>query len=118
MLDGLNALLKTTKLPVVYGAWGVGHAPPLPYLVVMEQYRDDLYADDQHFYCVHNYDVELYFDRKDPRVEQSIEDLFATHDIVFEVAADQYLSNERMYQRIYSIELDKAQPLKEENLNA
>lgn len=105
MLSDLIKQLKTLGLPVTYGAWMSGQAPTLPYLVVLDTGRDDLYADQSNYFKLQNYDVELYFDKKNPEIEETVESLLADSGFSFAVSEDIYIETERMFEKIYSIEI-------------
>lgn len=105
MLDKLITDLKELGLPIVYGQWGKGKAPTLPYLVVIEGYREDTYADDEHYVKGHNYDVELYFEKKDPINEEKIESFLSNKNYSYSIGEDISVESENFYEKIYSINL-------------
>ena len=101
MLETLIMLLKDSGLPVTYGSWGVGSVPSLPYLVVIENERNDDKADNHNYYKIQNFSIELYFERKDPTVEEMIESFFDDKKLSWSTDGDEYIDSEKMYQRIY-----------------
>lgn len=103
MLSKLIDDLKELGIKSVYGQWGEGKAPALPYIVIIESYREDTYADDEHFIKGHNYDLELYFEKKDPVNEQKIESFLATKNYSYSVGNDLNVESEKFYEKIYSI---------------
>ena len=40
-LAGVKTMLETTGMPVVYGAWKKGTAPPMPYIVYLCTYNNN-----------------------------------------------------------------------------
>ncbi|MCH4171928.1 MAG: hypothetical protein LKF36_11945 [Lactobacillus sp.] len=104
MLSELINLLKVL-LPVTYGAWQTGHVPKLPYFVVLETYNNDMMADSKHYYKVRNYNVEYYFERKDPNLEKKIEDFFESEGIIYTAGEDIWISSEKFYEKVYTISL-------------
>lgn len=103
MLSDLIKQLKTIGLPVAYGHWPSGKVPELPYLIVLERAATDVFADNTRFYRVKNYDVELYFEKKDPNLEQKIESFFDTQEIAYASSDDYWIESEKFYQKIYDI---------------
>lgn len=103
MLKKLINVLKETKLPVVYGSWKKGQKPTLPYLVVLEDDRDDFFADSTNFYNRYNYLVELVFENKNPEVEKKVE--LALSPFSFNASGDLKIEEEGIYEKIYYIEL-------------
>lgn len=105
MLSELIALLKLIGLPVTYGRWSVGHVPKLPYFVVVEQAREDFMADGEHYYKVQNFDIELYFEEKDPILEDKIESFFDKEAIAYDVSEDMWIDSERFFEKVYNVNL-------------
>lgn len=105
MLKELIKLLQSLNYPVTYGSWIKGQVPSLPYLVVLEQARDDMFADEIQYYKKHSYDIELYFNNKNTNLEESIEQLLTDNQIPFSISEDIYIETEYMFEKIYSIEI-------------
>lgn len=105
MLSDLTDMLKSLELPTTYGHWASGQAPKLPYLVITENQPEDLAADNSHYYPIKSFDIELYFEKKDPNLETKIESFFSDQDIPYAVSEDYWIANEKFYQKSYSIEL-------------
>jgi len=105
MLSELITLLKLLNLPVTYNHWVPGQVPKLPYLVVTENEPSDLMADGGHYYKTKNFDVEYYFEKKDPVLEEKIESFFEHEDIGYEPFEDAWIPDDKFYEKIYSINL-------------
>lgn len=105
MLTKLIKGLKDNGFQVTYGQWGQGKAPKLPYLVIIETDDVSFFADDSRFYKIRAYDVEFYFERKDPNFEEKLESFFDENDIPFSKGADAYIPEERFFEKVYSIEI-------------
>ena len=103
MLNKLIADLKRLGIKTVYGQWGQGKAPALPYIVIMEDYREDTFADDAHFIKGFNYNLELYFEKKDPINEQKIESFLDAKNYSYSIGDDISIESEKFYEKVYSI---------------
>ncbi len=87
---------------VVYRAWPVGEAPDLPFVCYMETSSDNFAADNQVYNKAKNVDIELYTENKDIELEASLEAVLDGADIFYE-SDDNYLDDEKCYQRIYQV---------------
>lgn len=94
----------TPILPVVYGAWKQNSAPKLPYAVVLENGEADAFADDTHYYTVKAFDLEVYFDVKNPKLETYIETTLYDAGFVYSCNGDEYIDSEKMFERVYRVE--------------
>ncbi len=92
-------------LPTVYGKWGRGNAPTLPYVVLLEAEPDIAYADDKPLLVNTNMAVELYFDAKDPDVEKQLESFFNALELGWSCGGDSYIDTDDFYERIYYVEI-------------
>lgn len=102
-LENLHATLSAV-LPdkVVYNAWPVGEAPPLPYMCYYSTGAENFAADNQVFSSNRDVRIELYARSKDLTTEASIEaalngaGLYWTRD-------ESYISDENVYLTIYEV---------------
>lgn len=101
-LAELKTQLETTKLPVTYEAWPIGHAPALPFICYRVTDSDNFPADNAVYFPILNIDVELYTDNKSPTTESTVETALA--GFVWD-KSEEYISDERMYEITYSIQL-------------
>ena len=101
-LAALKTLLETTKLPVTYQAWPIGHAPALPFICYRVTGSDNFPADNAVYLPVQSVDIELYCENKSPTTEALVET--ALNGFVWE-KTEEYISDERMYEIIYTIEI-------------
>lgn len=105
MLADLIAMLKLLGLPVAYNHWNPGQVPKLPYLVITEITPDDLMADGVRYYKTKNFNIEYYFENKDPDLETKIESFFEHENIGYLPFEDIWIAEERFYEKIYEINL-------------
>lgn len=92
--------LETGGLPLAYRAFRSKQEPPF----LCYEYVSDttFYADDQVYYSVGHYQVELYTARKDPELEARVEWTLA--GLAWEKEAE-YLSDQQVYEVRYEIEV-------------
>lgn len=101
-LAELKTQLDTTKLPVTYNSWPIGHAPALPFICFRVTGSDNFPADNAVFFPTQDVDVELYTENKAPETEALLEAALAP--FVWE-KTEEYISDERMYEIIYTINI-------------
>ena len=102
-LEQLHTTLSAV-LPdkVVYNAWPVGEAPPLPYICYYSTGADNFGADNKVYNSNRSVRIELYTRSKDLTTEASIEaalngaSLYWTRD-------ESYISDENVYLTIYEV---------------
>ena len=101
-----NALKSITGFSnkVVYRAWPVGEAPPLPFIVFLVEGSDNFGADNIVYKAINRVNVEFYTKNKDTVSEGLIEALFENLSIYWE-KDETYLDDEQCYEIIYSIEV-------------
>jgi hypothetical protein len=101
-----NALKSITGFSnkVVYRAWPVGEAPPLPFIVFLVEGSDNFGADNIVYKAINRVNVEFYSKNKDTVSEGLIEALFENLSIYWE-KDETYLDDEQCYEIIYSIEV-------------
>lgn len=101
-----NALKSITGFSnkVVYRAWPVGEAPPLPFIVFLVEGSDNFGADNIVYKAINRVNIELYSKNKDTVSEGLIESLLESLSIYWE-KDETYLDDEQCYEIIYSIEV-------------
>lgn len=102
-LENLHATLSAV-LPdkVVYNAWPVGEAPPLPYVAYYSTGADNFGADNKVYNSNRNVRIELYTRSKDLTTEAAVETalngvgLYWTRD-------ESYIDDEKVFMTIYEV---------------
>lgn len=106
-LAELNTQLKSLtgfSKKVVYRAWPVGQAPPLPFICFMVDESDNFGADDIVYKAINRVNIELYSKNKDTVSEGLIESLLGSLSIYWE-KNETYIDDEQCYEIIYTIEV-------------
>jgi len=101
MLNGITGF----KDKVAYRAFKVGSAPALPFICYMETDTTNFFADNKVYRVIQEVDIEFYSKTKDTASEALIETTLATNNIPWN-KTEEYLSDENMYEVIYSITID------------
>lgn len=104
-LSEFASLLEETDLPLTYRAFTVGEAPACPYLVYYEDETTVQGADNTAHYQIKSVTVELVFDRKDPAIEEQLEELWRRHKLFFDPQEEIYIDTERLHIKSYSVYL-------------
>lgn len=95
-----KAFVSATGLPLAYYEFK-GDAPSLPFAVYMAVDDDGtVFADNTNFYKATVVDLELYFDKKDLALEESVESFFDENEIPFNWD-ESFIDTEQMFIRVY-----------------
>jgi len=104
-LSDFAAILEQANLPVTYRAFKIGNAPDLPYLVYYESSPVINAADNTVNHQIKSVTVELAFASKDEDLEERLEELWATHELFFEIQEETFIETERLYVKSYTVYL-------------
>ena len=99
-VEDLKMLLESTGFPVVYRAYAVDRAPDPPYLVFYGTQKVTMFADNQPYYTVPMWNVELYTDKKEPLTEARVEQVLDESGILY-ISAEANWEDERLYEVLY-----------------
>ena len=97
----IKNLLEQLNIPVAYSHFNTSVTPPVA--VYRRSTTNNFGADNKVYKKNNNYYVELYTQYKDPELEQRLEDLFDNAEIFYEVESEDYIDSEKMYEVIYTI---------------
>lgn len=98
----LFALLQTTGLPVAYRAFKKAQNPP--FIAFVRNNNTNIQADNKVHATWHNYDIELYTDKKDTYLEKIVADMLDEKEIYYEVD-ETYVESEKLHMVIFSIQI-------------
>ena len=104
-LSDFAAILEQANLPVTYRAFKTGNVPDLPYLVYYESSPVINAADNTVNHQIKSVTVELAFKSKDEDLEERLEELWATHELFFDVQEETFIETERLYVKSYTVYL-------------
>lgn len=94
-------LLTTLGMPVAYGY----HSKPqnLPYLCLIGSGQDQFEADNTYYTKKNHWQIEYYFIKKDPAVEEQIESLLLANGYKYTKSEDIYIEDEDVFVIYYDI---------------
>nr|DAG86950.1 MAG TPA: tail completion protein [Bacteriophage sp.] len=101
-LEALHKILQTTGYPAAYRFFAKRQEPP--FLCYQVAYTRNLGADDAVWQKINHIQIELYTRKKDLAAEQKLENALTEAGLFFN-AEETYIDTEKIYQRIYEIEV-------------
>lgn len=99
----LFQLLKTLDIPVAYDHFDSNKEISIPFIVYRAITPDVFNADGITYYRPYNYEIELVTEKKDITLEASIESLLTTNKIPYEVGAEVWDDEEKIYHNFYEL---------------
>lgn len=99
--EKLFEILNSSGIPFRYHHFE--GPPPIPYGVYLFTGADAIYADGitpEHF---DNLRIELYTEKKSPKIEKQFEKILHDNEIAFEMIGELYIKEEKLYMKIYEI---------------
>lgn len=103
-MQDLMDLLKEMDLPVAYNHFNTAIEPPC--IIYRRISTENFSADDKVYKKIDEYYVELYTEFKDIEKETALEELFNQGGIFWNVESEDYIDTEKMYQVVYSINIE------------
>ena len=79
--DNVIEMLEEAGLPLAYDHFAEGESPDPPFLVFLFPGTDNVFADDTVYKKIDQLNIELYTDKKDPEIENTIEDILLSHEL-------------------------------------
>lgn len=89
------------NLPVAYGYHSTEQH--LPYICLMGAGQDTFAGDDTFIYKQDRTQIELYFKKKNPAIEQALESLLLENGYLYEKSEDVYIEDEDVFMIYYDV---------------
>ena len=102
MSEYLASILEEAGIPVARGSFKQPQEPP--YIAYVFSHSNNFSADSKVYVKRGNYQVELYTDKKNMALEETLEGIFDRHGLVYE-KTETYLESEKLVEVIYDIQL-------------
>ena len=102
--DQILSMLKEMKLPVAYDHFAEGESPAPPFVVFLFPSSDTFAADGRVYQRIDVLHIELYTDRKQPKLETKVETVLDRHGIFYE-KSEVWIEKERLYEVLYSMQV-------------
>lgn len=104
-MDDLIKLLTEMNIPFAYDHFAEGESPEPPFICYLLPESNNFSADGVVYCRISVVHIELYTDRKDLSVEQSIEAVLSGHGIFYD-KTEVWIESERLYEVLYSFEME------------
>lgn len=102
--DDITNMLKEAGLPLAYDHFAEGESPEPPFLIFLFPGSDNMFADNGVYFKISQLNMELYTDKKDPELEEKLEDILTAHEILWE-KSEVWIDSEKMYEVLYQTEI-------------
>ena len=77
--EDVMTMLTESGLPFAYDHFAEGESPDPPFLIFIFPGTNNVFADNQVYFKVNELNLELYTDKKDPELEEKLEDILTAH---------------------------------------
>ena len=104
-MDELLYILGETQIPFAYDHFAEGESPDPPFLCYLLPGSNNFSADGKVYYKIGRVNLELYTDRKDPEVEQKLEDVLDAASIFYN-KTEVWIDSEKLYEVLYQFEME------------
>ena len=91
-------------VPTPYDHFAEGVSPEPPFLIFLFPGSDNMFADNGVYFKISQLNMELYTDKKDPELEEKLEDILTAHEIPWE-KSEVWIDSEKMYEVLYQTEI-------------
>ena len=97
-------MLAEMNLPYAYDHFVEGEAPDPHFLVFLYPGSNHFAADGKVYFKVNRLNIELYTDKKDVELEETVEAVLDRHGI-FYVKSEVWIESENLYEVLYQMEV-------------
>lgn len=103
--EQIATMIEAVGLPFAYHHFDTDDTPALPFIAFHYPARDDFSADNINYQQIVELNIELYTDNKDFQAEARLEAVLNQYGLFF-LKDETYINNERMYQILYTTEVN------------
>ena len=104
-MEELFSILGETQIPFAYDHFAEGESPDPPFICYLLPGSNNFAADGKVYYKISQVNIELYTDRKDPAVEQKLEDALDAASIFYN-KTEVWIDSEKLYEVLYQFEME------------
>ena len=97
-------MLAEMNLPYAYDHFVEGESPDPPFLVFLYPGSNHFAADGKVYFKVNRLNIELYTDKKDVELEETVEAMLDRHGI-FYGKSEVWIESENLYDVLYQMEV-------------
>ena len=105
MMEELVRIVSGMGIPFAYDHFAEGESPDPPFLCYLLPGSNNFSADGKVYYKIGRVNLELYTDRKDPAVEQKLEDALDAASIFYN-KTEVWIDSEKLYEVLYQFEME------------
>ena len=105
MMEELVRIVSGMGIPFAYDHFAEGESPDPPFLCYLLPGSNNFSADGRVYYKIGRVNLELYTDRKDPEVEQKLEDALDAASIFYN-KTEVWIDSEKLYEVLYQFEME------------
>ena len=96
-------MLTEMNIPFAYDHFVEGESPEPPFLVFLYPSSDHFAADGKVYFKVNRLNIELYTDKKDVELEETVEAVLDRHGIFYD-KSEVWIESENLYEVLYQME--------------
>ena len=100
----ITDMLEEANLPLAYHHFAEGESPDPPFLIFLFPESDNFGADDKVFHKIDVLYIELYTDKKEPTLEDSLETILDNHNLFYQ-KSETWIEDEKMYEVLYEMRI-------------
>lgn len=100
----ITDMLEEANLPLAYHHFAEGESPDPPFLIFLFPESDNFGADDKVFHKIDVLYIELYTDKKEPTLEESLETILDNHNLFYQ-KSETWIEDEKMYEVLYEMRI-------------
>ena len=104
-MEELLSILGETQIPFAYDHFAEGESPDPPFICYLLPGSNNFAADGKVYYKISQVNIELYTDRKDPAVEQKLEDALDAASIFYN-KTEVWIDSEKLYEVLYQFDME------------
>lgn len=97
-------MLTEMNIPFAYDHFVEGESPEPPFLVFLYPSSDHFAADGKVYFKVNRLNIELYTDKKDVELEETVEAVLDRHGIFYD-KSEVWIESENLYEVLYQMEV-------------
>ena len=105
MMEELVRIVSGMGIPFAYDHFAEGESPDPPFLCYLLPGSNNFSADGKVYYKIGRVNLELYTDRKDPLLEQKLEDALDAASIFYN-KTEVWIDSEKLYEVLYQFEME------------
>ncbi len=100
--DKIIEMLEETSIPFAYDHFAEGESPDPPFCIFLIPGSDNFHADNAVYEKLSKLVVELYTDKKDPDLEEKLEEVLSRYEMIWS-RSEVWIDSEKLYEVRYEM---------------